>query len=157
MFALMVTVGDQPSYQRDTFPSYSACVAAAQAKVESLGDGARWQCVPEDRRRDTAALHREDWRPWSFARSIRGEHIGGLNVRYRTTVIVLLCIVSLGGLRRTSLADDMAIYTEYLPDLLTTPPKRKNDIFVALPPRAKNTTAPGLTVRLLPTLKRACA
>jgi hypothetical protein len=49
-FALMVTVGSQPTHQRGEFPSYSRCVEAAQGEVANMGDNLRWDCVPEDRR-----------------------------------------------------------------------------------------------------------
>jgi hypothetical protein len=49
MFALMVTVGDAPSYKRGEFHSYSACVTAAQAEVENLGPHVRWDCLPSTR------------------------------------------------------------------------------------------------------------
>ena len=41
----MVTIGSQPSYKRDEFYSYGACVSAAQAEVDSLGPNVRWACV----------------------------------------------------------------------------------------------------------------
>jgi hypothetical protein len=48
-FALRVTGGSQPIYERGEYPSYSRCVEAAQGEVESLGDDVRWDCVLERR------------------------------------------------------------------------------------------------------------
>jgi len=45
-FALMVTVGSQPTYKYDTFPSYSRCVEAGQA--QNFDQDTRWDCVRED-------------------------------------------------------------------------------------------------------------
>lgn len=46
LFALMVTVGSQPSYEYDTFPSYSQCVEAAQG--QNFDQDTRWECVAKE-------------------------------------------------------------------------------------------------------------
>jgi len=51
VFVLMVTIGSQPSYERGKYYSYSSCVSAAQAEVETLPEyrdrGGHWVCLFE--------------------------------------------------------------------------------------------------------------
>lgn len=43
--ALMVTIGDNPPYQRDQFDSYADCVAGAKAEPETLPENTQDQPV----------------------------------------------------------------------------------------------------------------
>ena len=49
-FALWVLNATAPPYKRATFPDYAACVAAAQAEIDSLkpfAPGIWWECLPD--------------------------------------------------------------------------------------------------------------
>jgi len=49
-FALMVTVGSNPAYEYDSFPSYNRCVEAAQG--QDFDRNTRWDCVRDDENDD---------------------------------------------------------------------------------------------------------